>query len=112
MISFNSIVVYRLLFADAEFRKDVLEDFVGGDGTTGGDGAEVVDDLADIFAQQVGGKVVAETFESSVEGFAGRREGFVMTVVRNDRVAVVERFRINRPAQGVVQSVEARALFG
>ena len=33
------------LFSDAEFRKDVLQDFVGGDGAAARDGAEVGDDL-------------------------------------------------------------------
>ena len=48
------------LLSDAKFRKDVLKDFVGDDGAAGGDGTESVDDLADLFAQQVGGKPVAQ----------------------------------------------------
>ena len=99
------------LFSDAKFRKDVLKDFVGDDGAAGGDGTESVDDLADLFAQQVGGKPVAQAVESPVESLAGRREGFVMAAVRNDRIAVVECVGIDCPAQGFAQPVEARALF-
>ena len=84
--------------SDAEFREDVLQDFVGGDGTAARDGAEVGDDLADFFAQQVGLKAVVEPVEGPAERIAGGREGFIMAVVRNDCVAVVEGFRIHKGA--------------
>ena len=54
----------------------------------------MVDDLADFFAQQVGLKAAAEPVEGPAERIACGREGFVMAVVRNDCVAVVEGFRI------------------
>lgn len=68
---FNYLIINRL-FSDAEFREDVLQDFVGGDGTAARDGAEVGDDLADFFAQKVGRKAVGETFEGFTECLAGR----------------------------------------
>ena len=74
-------VCFLGLLSDAEFREDIPEHFVGGDGATGGNGAEGMDDLADIFAQQVGGKGIAQTIGCPVEGFAGHREGFVMAAV-------------------------------
>lgn len=64
--------VYKPSFADAEFREDVLQDFVGGDGAATRDGAEVGDDLADFFAQKIGRKAVGETFEGFTECLAGR----------------------------------------
>ena len=42
------MAVYKPLFADAELREYILEDVVGGDFAC--DGAQVVDDLADVFA--------------------------------------------------------------
>ena len=60
------------LLSDAEFRKDVLQDFVEGDGAAARDGAEVGDDLADFFAQKIGRKAVGETVEGLAECFAGR----------------------------------------
>ena len=110
-ISIFLCLCFLILLSDAKFRKDVLKDFVGGDGAAGGDGTESVDDLADLFAQQVGGKPVAQAVESPVESLAGRREGFVMAAVRNDRIAVVECVGIDCPAQGFAQPVETRALF-
>ena len=107
---------YAFLFfvslADAEFREDVLQDFVGGDGTAARDGAEVGDDLADFFAQKVGRKAVGETVEGLAECFAGRRKRFVMAAVRDDRVAVVERFGVDGLPQGVAQGVDTLAVFG
>lgn len=41
------------LFSDAELREDVAEDLVRGD--LSGDGAQVVEDVAELLAQQVGG---------------------------------------------------------
>ena len=41
------------LLSDAELREDVAEDLVRGD--LSGDGAQVVEDVAELLAQQVGG---------------------------------------------------------
>ena len=103
-------MIIRYLLTDAEFRKDVLQDFVGGDGTAARDGAEVGDDLADFFAQQVGLKAAAEPVEGPAERIACGREGFVMAAVGDDRAAVVERFRIDRVAQDPAQVVDAVAV--
>ena len=46
------MVVYKPSFADAEFREDLTENLVIGD--CAGDGADVVNDLPDILAQQIG----------------------------------------------------------
>ena len=58
----------------------------------------MMDDLADFFAQQVGLKAVVEPVEGPAERIAGGREGFLLAVVRNDCVAVVEGFRIHKGA--------------
>ena len=100
------MAVYKPLLADAEFRKDVLQDFVGGDGAAARDGAEVGDDLADFFAQKIGRKAVGETVEGLAECFAGRRKRFVMAAVRDDRITVVERFGVDGLPQGVAQGVD------
>ena len=89
-----------------------MQDFVGGDGTAARDGAEVGDDLADFFAQKIGRKAVGETVEGLAECFAGRRKRFVMAAVRDDRVAVVERFGVDGLPQGVAQGVDTLAMFG
>ena len=89
-----------------------MQDFVGGDGTAARDGAEVGDDLADFFAQKIGRKAVGETVEGLAECFAGRRKRFVMAAVRDDRVAVVERFGVDGLPQGVAQGVDTLAVFG
>ena len=72
----------------------------------------MVDDLADFFAQQVGLKAAAEPVEGPAERIACGREGFVMAVVRNDCVAVVEGFRIYKGAQYPAQAVYAVAVAG
>ena len=54
MIDFNYLVINHLL-SDAKVRKDVPEDFVGGDFTN--DGAEVVDGFADVLGGEVGWEV-------------------------------------------------------
>lgn len=46
----NSLCVNKL-FSDAEAGEDGLEDFGGGDGA--GDGAEVVDDFAEVLGDEV-----------------------------------------------------------
>lgn len=47
------MAVYKPSFPDAELREDVAEDLVRGD--LSGDGAQVVEDVAELLAQQVGG---------------------------------------------------------
>lgn len=45
--------LFFVLFADAEPLKDIPEDFVGGDFAE--DGGEVVEGLAEVFGEEVGG---------------------------------------------------------
>lgn len=47
------MAVSKPSLADAELREDVAEDLVRGD--LSGDGAQVVEDVAELLAQQVGG---------------------------------------------------------
>ena len=61
---FLLIVSNLQLLTDAEFREDVLQDFVGGDGAAACNGAELGDDLADFFAQKVGRKAVCLLYTS------------------------------------------------
>ena len=104
---------YAFLFfvslADAELREYGFEDLFRDD-VLPGDAAQMADDLTDLFAQQVGRKVVAQTVEGGAQGFGRRRQGFVMAAVGDDRAAVVERFRIDRVAQDPAQVVDAVAV--
>ena len=97
------------LFSDAELREYGFEDLFRDD-VLPGDAAQMADDLTDLFAQQVGRKVVAQTVEGGAQGFGRRRQGFVMAAVGDDRAAVVERFRIDRVAQDPAQVVDAVAV--
>ena len=106
---FYSSVGLRLLFPDAELREYGFEDLFRDD-VLPGDAAQMADDLTDLFAQQVGRKVVAQTVEGGAQGFGRRRQGFVMAAVGDDRAAVVERFRIDRVAQDPAQVVDAVAV--
>lgn len=97
------------LFADAELGEDVVEDFVGGD--LAGDGAKVVEDLAEVFAQQVGGKAFVEGLQGAAKGVAGLAERLGVAAVRDDGVASVQPRRVDRQAQTAEQFVDARAVF-
>ena len=81
---------YAFLFfvslADAELREYGFEDLFRDD-VLPGDAAQMADDLTDLFAQQVGRKVVAQTVEGGAQGFGRRRQGFVMAAVGDDRAA-------------------------
>jgi len=92
--------------SDAELREYGFEDLFRDD-VLPGDAAQMADDLTDLFAQQIGRKVVAQAVEGGTQGFGCRREGFVMAAVGDDRAAVVERFRIDRVAQDPAQVVDA-----
>lgn len=95
--------------SDAELREYGFEDLFRDD-VLPGDAAQMADDLTDLFAQQIGRKVVAQAVEGGTQGFGCRREGFVMAAVGDDRAAVVERFRIDRVAQDPAQVVDAVAV--
>ena len=60
-------MLYDLLFPDAEFGEDALEDVVGGD--VASDFAEVANDTADIFANQVAWEVHCKGSFSILQGF-------------------------------------------
>lgn len=100
------------LLSDAELREDVLQHFVGGDGAAGGDGPEAADGVPELFAQEVGGKLVAQCGEGAVECPAGVVEGCAVAAARDDRVAVVEAFGVDGGAQRAAQAVDAVAPSG
>lgn len=108
IFSFYAFLFFRSL-ADAELREYGFEDLFRDD-VLPGDAAQMADDLTDLFAQQVGRKVVAQAVEGGAQGFGRRRQGFVMAAVGDDRAAVVERFRIDRVAQDPAQVVDAVAV--
>lgn len=58
------MAVSKPSLADAEFGENRLQDFVGGNLSTAGDGADMADDLTDLFAQEIRRKIVAKAFES------------------------------------------------
>ena len=89
------------LLSDAELREDLAKDFVVGDFAR--DGAEMVDRLPDLFAEQVGGERL-EAVEGGIERRAGVTQRFVMTAVGDDRFAVVKR----RGVDGRTQSLQKR----
>lgn len=94
----NSVCRVGLL-ADAEFREDVVQDFVGGDGAAAGDGAEGGDDGADLLGEEVGGQGV-EACDGAVEGRAGIGEGLEMAAVGNDGGAVEKGGGVDAVADG------------
>lgn len=96
-------------FADAELGEDVGEDVVGGD--LAGDGAQVVEDLAELFAEQVGGETCVEGLQGAPKGVAAQAERFSVAAVRDDGVAGVETGRVDRPAEPTEQFVDAGAVF-
>ena len=51
-------VIYAVLFSDTEPRENIPEDFVGGDFSE--DGGEVVEGLAKVFGDEVGGEAGEE----------------------------------------------------
>lgn len=73
------MAVSKPSLADAELGEDSVEDFVGR--YAAGDGAEVVEDLADVFAQQVGREVVGESRTGGAESFRGAEQRLVVTGV-------------------------------
>ncbi len=70
------------LLADAEVGEDVVEEGVGGDGA--GDGAEVVEGLADVLGDEVGGDAVLDGVDGAAEGVGAVGEGFVVAAVGHD----------------------------
>lgn len=72
----------RGLFSDAEVGEDVVEEGVGGDGA--GDGAEVVEGLADVLGDEVGGDAVLDGVDGAAEGVGAVGEGFVVAAVGHD----------------------------
>lgn len=71
-----------LSFTDAEVGEDVVEEGVGGDGA--GDGAEVVEGLADVLGDEVGGDAVLDGVDGAAEGVGAVGEGFVVAAVGHD----------------------------
>ena len=59
------MVVYKPLFTDAELGENFAEDIVVGD--FAGDCSQMVDDLADLLAQQVGREALLKCRESSLQ---------------------------------------------
>ena len=69
--------------------EDVVEDVVGGD-FGAGDFAEVVETLAEVFGDEVGGGVAGEGLFGAAEGFEGLCQCIVMTCVCDDGMAFIK----------------------
>ena len=86
-----------------------MEDGVGGDGAVG-DGGEMVEGVAEVLADEVGGEGGGEAVADTEEGGAGGEEGFVVAEVADYKVGAVE---VERLAGGVayplLEEVEAFA---
>ena len=85
------------LFPDAKMAEDVVEDGVGGDGAVG-DGGEMVEGVAEILTDEVGGEGGGEAVADAEEGGAGGKEGFVVAEIADYKVGAVE---VERLAGGV-----------
>ena len=70
------------LFPDAEVGEDVAEDFIGAD--FAGDGAEVIEGLAEVLGNQIGRDAVLKAVLDSGEGFGGGKQGGVVTRVGDE----------------------------
>ena len=78
------------LFSDAKIRKDIPQNFVGGDFAD--DGAEVVDGFADVLGGEVCGEAGGESFTDAEQGSAGIGEGLDVALVGDEGgVAVAEK---------------------
>ena len=77
------------LFAHAEMGEDVVEDVFGGD-FGAGDFAEVVEALAEVFGDKIGGCLVGDGFLGAAEGFEGLLQGIVVADVCHDGMRVVK----------------------
>ena len=99
-VAYLSMRVFRflpfpLLLSDAEIRKDVSQDFVGGDFAD--DGAEVVDGFADVLGGEVGREAGGEAVADAKEGSAGVSECLNMALVGDEcGVAVAEKVTLSR----------------
>ena len=71
------------LFPDAELRKDIPEDFVGGDGVAG-DGGEGGNGGTEVFREEVGGGAVMEAEADTGEGSGSLCEGLKMTEIGHE----------------------------
>ena len=73
------MAVYKPSFADAEPLKDIPQDFVGGDFAE--DGGEVVESLAEVFGEEVGGLAGEEGSLDVLEGCGGAHQGLVVAEI-------------------------------
>ena len=93
---FNYLVI-SYLFSDAEMWKNILKDVFRRD--FAGDGAEVVNGKADIFAQQVGGNVVLQGSDGRSEGVTRLMQSVIVATVGDDDIALVCRRGVRCRAQ-------------
>ena len=75
------------LFSDAKIRKDIPQNFVGGDFAD--DGAEVVDGFADVLGGEVGREAGGEAVADAEKGSAGVGEGLDMALVCDESCVAV-----------------------
>ena len=78
----------KYLLADAEVGEDLAQHLVGGD--LAGDGAQVVEALADVLTDQVAGQAVAQAHQGAPNGVMGSGQGLVVAGVGDDDGVVVD----------------------
>ena len=83
---FNYLIINDL-FADAKAWKNILKDVLRRD--FAGDGAEVVNGKADIFAQQVGGDIVLQGSEGRSEGVTRLMQSVVVAAIGDYNVTLI-----------------------
>ena len=83
------MAVYKPLLADAEIRKDILQNFVRRDGSATCNLAQVPDHIADLFAQEVRRQASIESVKRLCKACVGLGECRMMAAVRDDGVPVV-----------------------
>ena len=103
--------LFFISLSDAKFREDVLQHLVGGDLAAARDRADVADHLADLLAQKVCRKPLAQAVERPQQGVVRLSQRLGVAAVRDDGVAVVERLRVDRSAQRAAQGVKPLAGF-
>ena len=98
------------LFSDAEAGEDGAEDFVGGD--LAGDGAEVVEGIAEVNDYEVGRKIVGESLGHLQQGLVDMSKGIVVPHVGEHHVWSLCEVGLDYFGQCCCEGAETVALFG
>ena len=104
------IVGNHYLFTYTKMLEDVFEDGVGV--YFADDFGEVMDALAEVFAEEVGGQAAVEAAGDAADGAEGGAEGFVVALVGDDGLIVAQGVEVDAAGEGRFEGVDAGVGFG